>query len=144
MAPGGRRSAATQRLGAGPSLLDRVARRAWLDGAEIHLTPRALALLDYLMTHPDEVITRDRLLDELWGWEYPGGTRAVDNRVAELRRALGDDAASRPDRGRSPARATGSRGGEARMRRWALSPPRPGGRGGRGAIARARATPWST
>jgi DNA-binding winged helix-turn-helix (wHTH) protein len=30
----------------------------------------------------------------LWGWEYPGGTRAVDNRVAELRRVLADDASA--------------------------------------------------
>ncbi|MDP2743533.1 MAG: helix-turn-helix domain-containing protein, partial [Dehalococcoidia bacterium] len=40
----------------------------------------------------DEVLRRERLLDEIWGWDYPSGTRAVDIRVAELRRALGDDA----------------------------------------------------
>jgi DNA-binding response OmpR family regulator len=44
------------------------------------------------MTHPDELITRERLLDAVWGWDYPAGTRAVDTRVAELRRALGDEA----------------------------------------------------
>jgi DNA-binding winged helix-turn-helix (wHTH) protein len=38
-------------------------------------------------------VTRDRLLDAVWGWDYPAGTRAVDSRVAELRRALGDDPA---------------------------------------------------
>jgi len=58
------------------------------------LTPKALALLEYLMTHPDELVTRERLLDFVWGWDYPVGTRTVDTRVAELRRALGDDAAS--------------------------------------------------
>ena len=36
-------------------------------------------------------MTRDRLLEVLWGFEFPVGTRAVDNRIAELRRALGDD-----------------------------------------------------
>ena len=40
-----------------------------------------------------EPATRDRLLDAVWGWDYPAGTRAVDSRIAELRRALGDDAA---------------------------------------------------
>jgi DNA-binding response OmpR family regulator len=50
-------------------------------------------LLEYMMTHPDELVSRDRLLDVVWGWDYPVGTRAVDTRVAELRRALGDDPA---------------------------------------------------
>jgi DNA-binding response OmpR family regulator len=72
--------------------LDRRARRATLDGRVLALTPKALALLEYLMTHPDELITRERLLDAVWGWDYPAGTRAVDTRVAELRRALGDEA----------------------------------------------------
>jgi DNA-binding response OmpR family regulator len=72
--------------------LDRRARRAALDGRVLSLTPKALALLEYLMTHPDELITRERLLDVVWGWDYPAGTRAVDTRVSELRRALGDEA----------------------------------------------------
>jgi DNA-binding response OmpR family regulator len=72
--------------------LDRRARRASLDGRALSLTPKALALLEYLMTHPDELITRERLLDVVWGWDYPAGTRAVDTRVSELRRALGDEA----------------------------------------------------
>lgn len=46
------------------------------------------------MTHPDELVTRDRLLDVVWGWDYPVGTRAVDTRIAELRRALKDDPAN--------------------------------------------------
>ena len=39
------------------------------------------------MLHPDEVLTRERLLDAVWGWDYPAATRAVDTRIAELRRA---------------------------------------------------------
>jgi DNA-binding response OmpR family regulator len=71
---------------------DRRARRAYLSSEEIFLTPKALILLEYLMTHPDELVTRERLLDVVWGWDYPVGSRAVDTRIAELRRALGDDA----------------------------------------------------
>jgi DNA-binding response OmpR family regulator len=71
--------------------LDRRSRRVFLADQELSLTPKAMALLEFLMTHPDELITRDRLLDVVWGWEYPVGTRAVDTRVAELRKALGDD-----------------------------------------------------
>jgi DNA-binding response OmpR family regulator len=48
-------------------------------------------LLEYLMTHPDELLTRERLRDVVWGWDYPVGTRAIDTRIAELRRALKDD-----------------------------------------------------
>ena len=78
-------------LVSGDLRLDRQARRAYLGSGELHLTPKAMALLEYLMTHPDELLTRDRLLDAVWGWDYPTGTRTVDTRIAELRRVLGDD-----------------------------------------------------
>ena len=83
---------AAWKLSCGPLSLDRRSRRVLLEGEELTMTPKALALLEYLMTHPDELVTRDRLLDVVWGWDYPVGTRAVDTRVAELRRVLGDDA----------------------------------------------------
>jgi DNA-binding response OmpR family regulator len=83
-----------QRLVCGKLVLDRPSRRAYLDSEELRLTPKAAALLEYMMTHPDELLTRDRLLDAVWGWDYPTGTRTVDTRVAELRRALDDDPAA--------------------------------------------------
>jgi DNA-binding response OmpR family regulator len=73
--------------------LDRRARRATLAGKVLDMTPKALSVLEYLMTHPDEAVTRERLLEVVWGWEYPAGTRTVDTRMAELRRALADDPA---------------------------------------------------
>ena len=42
-----------------------------------------MGLLEYLMTHPDELLSRERLLDVVWGWDYPVGTRAVDTRISE-------------------------------------------------------------
>lgn len=83
---------AAWKLTCGPLSLDRRSRRVFMEGEELTMTPKAQALLEYLMTHPDELVTRDRLLDVVWGWDYPVGTRAVDTRVAELRRVLGDDA----------------------------------------------------
>ena len=80
------------RLAAGRLILDRRARRAVLDGATLAVKPKTLALLEYFMTHPDELLTRERLLNDVWGWDYPAGQRTVDTRVAELRRALSDDA----------------------------------------------------
>src|ERR1700728_1914864 len=94
--PGRRPLSASPALRAGPLRMDRIARRAWLLDAELALTPKAMLLLDYLLTHPDELLTRERLLEVLWGFDFPVGTRAVDNRIAELRRALSDDPA-RPE-----------------------------------------------
>jgi DNA-binding response OmpR family regulator len=63
-------------------------------GQELALTPKATALLAYFMTHGDELVTRERLLEAVWGWTYPAGSRSVDTRVAELRRALDDDSSN--------------------------------------------------
>jgi DNA-binding response OmpR family regulator len=84
---------AAQKLGSGDLVLDRVSRRVFIRGKEVTLTPKAVVLLEYLMTHPDELITRERLLDAVWGWDYPVGGRAVDTRIAELRKQLMDDPA---------------------------------------------------
>lgn len=86
--------AAARTLRAGELRMDRTARRARLGNRELVLTPKAGALLDYLVTHPGELLSRERLLEVLWGWETASTTRAVDNRIAELRRALGDDPAA--------------------------------------------------
>lgn len=82
---------AYRRLVCGDLVLDRQARRVRRAGRDLVLTPRAFALLECLMLHPGEVLSRERLLDEVWGWADPVGTRAVDIRIAELRKALGDD-----------------------------------------------------
>jgi DNA-binding response OmpR family regulator len=90
--PGRPPLSASQRLRSGDLTVDRVSHRAWYAEKELTLTPKAMLLLDYCITHPDELLTRERLLEVLWGFDHPVGTRAVDNRVAELRRALDDDA----------------------------------------------------
>ena len=91
--PGEQPLSTAERLRSGGLVLDRSARRAWLDDTELTLTPKAIMLLDYFMTHPGELHSRDRLLSALWGFDFASSTRAVDHRVAELRRVLGDDPA---------------------------------------------------
>jgi DNA-binding response OmpR family regulator len=91
--PGQPPLSAAARLACGKLSLDRASHRVWLEGVELSLTPKSVMLLEYMMTHPDELVTRERLLDVVWGWDYPVGTRAVDTRVAELRKALDDDPA---------------------------------------------------
>ena len=86
--------ATAQRLRSGAVTLDRASQRVFRNGREVQLTPRATVLLAYFMSHPDEVMTRERLLEAVWGWSFPAGTRSVDTRVAELRRALEENSGS--------------------------------------------------
>lgn len=83
---------AAWKLTSGKLTIDRRSNKVSLQEEPVNLTPKAFALLEYLMTHPEEVISRERLLDAVWGWDYPIGTRAVDTRIAELRAAIGDNA----------------------------------------------------
>lgn len=83
---------AAQTLSNGPLRVDRQARKVFHNGASVELPLCAFDLLVYLMRNPQEAIGRDRLLDEVWGWSYAVSTRAVDIRLAEIRKALGDDA----------------------------------------------------
>jgi two-component system alkaline phosphatase synthesis response regulator PhoP len=69
-------------------------RRVTRAGREVRLTRKEYDLLVYLAAHPGEVVTRERLLDEVWGYERFPTTRTVDTHVLRLRRKLEAD----PDR----------------------------------------------
>jgi DNA-binding response OmpR family regulator len=71
--------------------LDRQMRQAQLNNQPLTLTSRAVGVLEFLMLNPHEIIPRERLLDEIWGWSATLETRAVDSRIAEIRRALDED-----------------------------------------------------
>lgn len=58
---------------------------------EVELTPREFQLLKFLIEHRGQVLTRDQLLDAVWGYESIPVTRTVDTHVAKLRRGLEDD-----------------------------------------------------
>lgn len=60
-----------------------------VDGKEIDLPPKEYEILCYLMEHPNWVVSRDMLLDGIWGRDYFGENRVVDNHVKKLRKALG-------------------------------------------------------
>ena len=91
--PGVRSLNGVRHLASDALSLDRTARRVFLHSREIPVTPKAAAILEYLMLHPDELVSRERLLDAVWGWENAVGMRVVDTRIAELRKAIGDDPA---------------------------------------------------
>ncbi|MDQ6819442.1 MAG: response regulator transcription factor [Actinomycetota bacterium] len=73
----------------GPLTLVRSAREVHVDGREVQLTLREFELLEYLVRHAGQVVTRDQLLESVWGFASPGETRTVEVHVAQLRKKLG-------------------------------------------------------
>ena len=64
--------------------------QVYVAGAEVKLAPKEYAMLKYFMDHRGMIISRDDLLVRLWGYDYEGGDRVVDNHVKKLRKALGE------------------------------------------------------
>jgi len=69
--------------------LDRVRHTVTLKGKGLELTAKEFELLDYFLTHPGRVLSRDVLLNNVWGYDYFGTTRTVDVHVRRLREKLG-------------------------------------------------------
>jgi DNA-binding response OmpR family regulator len=92
--PGPRRK--FEELAFGDVRVHRRGRRVTRAGREVRLTRKEYDLLVYLAAHPGDVVTRERLLDEVWGYERFPTTRTVDTHVLRLRRKLEAD----PDRPR--------------------------------------------
>lgn len=88
MEQGGDSLVSADTLKSGSLVFDRKSRIATLDGIKLNLTPKANHLLEYFMLHPNEPLHRDRLLNAVWGWQFVTGTRSVDARVVEVRKAL--------------------------------------------------------
>ena len=89
--------AATLELG--DVVVDTLAREVTVSGEPIELTGKEFDLLAYLLENAGIVVSRDQLLDRVWGMTYAGGTRTVDVHVAQLRRKLGRPDAIRTFRG---------------------------------------------
>jgi len=81
---------ASQKLTAGLLEFDRKSRIAKLGEHKLNLTPRGTHLLEYLMLHPNEMLHRERILNAVWGWSFATGTRSVDARIVEVRKALAE------------------------------------------------------
>jgi DNA-binding response OmpR family regulator len=63
-------------------------------GRELKLTPAEYKLLTYFLSHPDRPLTRDHLLNSVWGYECFPNTRTVDAHVVKLRQKLESDPAA--------------------------------------------------
>ncbi len=75
----------------GEITIDEASYTARLGGKVLDLTYKEFELLKYLAQHPGRVFTREQLLQEVWGYDYFGGTRTVDVHVRRLRAKLGTD-----------------------------------------------------
>jgi DNA-binding response OmpR family regulator len=65
------------------------------DGKSIELTVREFELLEYLMTHPQQVMTRDQILENVWGYDFGGDSNVIEVYVRTLRQKLEIDNTSR-------------------------------------------------
>ena len=78
-------------LSSGDINMDVTSHRAYLGDREISLTQKEYVLLEYFLTHKGIALSRDKLLTEVWGYNYVGETRTVDVHIRHLREKLGTE-----------------------------------------------------
>ena len=78
-------------LSAGKITLIPSAHKVFLDGQEIALTHKEYELLHFFMTNPEQVFSREQLLNRIWGYDFGGTTRTVDTHIKTLRQKLGSE-----------------------------------------------------
>lgn len=91
--------AGAQALTLGPVTLSRARREVRVDDEEVALTPKEFELLSYLMERAGTVVSRDALLEDVWGFLSRGETRTVEVHVGKVRKKLGDPSLIRTVRG---------------------------------------------
>jgi two-component system response regulator RegX3 len=75
----------------GPIRMDIDARRCYVNGEEIKLRKKEFALLRLLLENPGRVLTREVLIDRVWGSDYVGDTKTLDVHIKRLRSLIEDD-----------------------------------------------------
>ena len=85
------RSPETGVLEVGDAKLDLKTRRVSRGGSQIELSAREFALAELFFRHPGQVLTREQLLSNVWGYDYDPGSNIVDVYVGYLRKKLGGD-----------------------------------------------------
>jgi DNA-binding response OmpR family regulator len=87
-----RDDAGTEPLQAGEILIDPAARRAWRAGEELSLRPKEFDLLALLVSRAGRVVTRDRIMSEVWDTNWMGSTKTLDTHILALRQKVGTGA----------------------------------------------------
>jgi DNA-binding response OmpR family regulator len=85
-APGQREASV---LDAGDIRMDLRTRRVQSGGRDVQLTAREFEVLAYLMRHPDQVLSREQILNAVWGFDFDPGTKVLEVYIGYLRRKLG-------------------------------------------------------
>lgn len=78
-------------LEVGDVKLDLRTRRASVEGSEVELSAREFSMIETLMRHPNQVLSREQLLSHVWGYDFDPGSNVVDVYVGYLRKKLGSD-----------------------------------------------------
>ena len=89
--PGAESGSRDEALAAGGVSLDLRTRRATVDGRKLDLSAREFALAEIFMLNAGQVLSREQLLDQVWGFDFDPGSNVVDVYVGYLRRKLGPD-----------------------------------------------------
>lgn len=84
-------SAASEQVRFGDLALDLTTRRAIRNGRVIDLTMKEFELLKYLMTHPREVLTREQILENVWGYDFMGESNVIEVYIRYLRIKIEDE-----------------------------------------------------
>ncbi len=77
-------------LRAGDVRLDPATRQVWRGDQEIELPNKEFRILEYLLRHPNRVLTRGMIADHVWDYDFPNVTNVIDVHIRSLRRRLGD------------------------------------------------------
>ncbi|HEY9653891.1 MAG TPA: response regulator transcription factor, partial [Crinalium sp.] len=86
--PGARQETTLQ---VGDMTLNLLSRQVWVRDRAIDLSAREFLLAEVFLRHPMQVLTREQLLDRIWGYDYDPGTNIVNVYIGHLRRKLGED-----------------------------------------------------
>ena len=84
-----------ERLSYGDLEMSPGTREVWRAGRPLALTAREFDLLEFFLRHPRQVLTRSRILEQVWGYDYLGGSNVIDVHVRALRDKLESDGAAR-------------------------------------------------
>lgn len=78
-------------MNAGKISLTPASHKVFVDGQEIVLTHKEYELLHFFMVNPEQIFSREQLLNRIWGYDFEGTTRTVDTHIKTLRQKLGDE-----------------------------------------------------
>ena len=81
-------------LSAGKIMISPAAHKVFVDGTELTLTHKEYELLYFFLSNPEQIFSREQLLNRIWGYDFAGNTRTVDTHIKTLRQKLGSEGKS--------------------------------------------------